>query len=191
MKRLGIDFDDILFDFNHKYCEFQKERYGTNLCFDDIFTYDMCMVWKVDTEEAIRRVNEFISSYSHDEVSPISGSVETIKELRNHYELHLITSREEKFHDKTLNWLNRHFPNIFNKIHFTNSFGDNKKKRMKSEVCIENGIKLMIEDAPVHANDLAERGIKVLLPDKPWNRVETHPLVRRVIDWDEIASLLK
>ena len=191
MKRIGIDFDDILFDFNHKYCEFLKERYGTNLCFDDIFTYDMCTVWKVDTEEAIRRVNEFISSYSHDEVSPVSGSVETIKELRNYYELHLITSREEKFKDKTLNWLNKHFPNLFHKIHFTNLFGENKKKRLKSEVCLENGIELMVEDAPIYAKDLAEKGIEVLLLDKPWNRVETHPLVKRVYDWKEIEKILK
>lgn len=191
MKKIGIDFDDILFDFNHKYCEFLKERYGTNLCFDDIYTYDMCVVWNTDIHEAVRRVDEFISSQMHDEVSPVSGSVETIKELRNYYELHLITSREEKFQDKTLNWLDKHFPNFFNKIHFTNFFGENKIKRMKSEVCIENGIKLMIEDAPVHAKDLAEMGIEVLLLDKPWNRVETHTLVKRVYEWKEIEKILK
>ncbi len=191
MKRIGIDFDDILFDFNHKYCQFHNGRYGTNLCFDDIYTYDLRAVWNIDMDEAVRRVDEFISSQMHDEVSPVSGSVETIKQLSNNYELHLITSREEKFKDKTLNWLYKHFPNIFNKIHFTNSFGNSKKKRMKSEVCIENGIKLMIEDAPVHAKDLAEMGIEVLLLDKPWNRVETHPLVKRVYEWKEIEKILK
>ena len=191
MKRIGIDFDDILFDFNHKYCQFHNERYGTNLCFDDIYTYDMCVVWNIDWDEVLRRVDEFISSQMHDEVSPVSGSVETIKQLSNIYEIHLITSREEKFKDKTLNWLNKHFFNIFNKIHFTNSFGKNKNKKMKSEVCIENGIELMIEDAPVHAKDLAEMGIEVLLLDKPWNRVDTHPLVKRVYDWKEIEKILK
>lgn len=191
MKKIGIDFDDILFDFNHKYCQFHNERYGTNLCFDDIYTYDLRAVWNIDMDEAIRRVHEFISSQMHDEVSPVSGSVKTIKQLSNIYELHLITSREEKFQNKTLNWLNRHFPNIFNKIHFTNFFGENKIKRMKSEVCIENGIKLMIEDAPVHATDLAEKGIEVLLLDKPWNRVETHSSVKRVYDWKEIGQILK
>jgi uncharacterized HAD superfamily protein len=191
MKRIGIDFDDILFDFNHKYCQFHNERYGTNLCFDDIYTYDLRAVWNIDMDEAIRRVHEFISSQMHDEVIPVSGSVETIKELRNYYELHLITSREEKFKDKTLNWLNKHFFNLFHKIHFTNFFGENKNKKMKSEVCIENGIELMIEDAPIYAIDLAEKGIEVLLLDKPWNRVDTHPLVKRVYDWKEIEKILK
>lgn len=191
MKRIGIDFDDILFDFNHKYCQFHNERYGTNLCFDDIYTYDLRAVWNIDMDEAIRRVHEFIFSQMHDEVIPVSGSVETIKELRNYYELHLITSREEKFKDKTLNWLNKHFFNLFHKIHFTNSFGKNKNKKKKSEVCIENGIELMIEDAPIYATDLAEKGIEVLLLDKPWNRVDTHPLVKRVYDWKEIEKILK
>lgn len=191
MKRLGIDFDDILFDFNHKYCQFHNERYGTNLCFDDIFTYDLRAVWNVGMDEAVRRVEEFISSDMHDEVYPVSGSVETIKLLRNNYELHLITSREEKFKDKTLNWLNKHFPNLFHKIHFTNIFGESKNKIKKSEVCLNNGIGLMVEDAPIYAKDLAEKGIEVLLLDKPWNRVETHPLVKRVYNWKEIEKLLK
>lgn len=190
MKNLGLDFDDILFDFNNKYCHFINDKYGTNLCFDDIYTYDMDIVWKIDKSEVIRRVEEFILSQAHEEVFPVPGAVDALRDLSKSYNLHVITSRNEKFRDKTVNWLNKHFPNVFNKVHFTNFYETNEKKVNKSNVCKENSISIMVEDAPVHAEDLALNGIEVLMLDKPWNRVETHRLVKRVASWQEIVARL-
>lgn len=190
MKKLGIDFDDILFDFNVYFCKFCNENYGTNLCLEDVKTYNMSEVWGVDFDEILRRVNKFYFSPLHEEVLPVSGSQNALSKLKDKYELHLITSRGDGIKERTLSWLNEHFPSIFSKIHFTNIFAGSGVKKLKSDICLENSIDIMIEDAPIYATEMVNKGVKVYLLDRPWNRVEFPDDVVRVKSWEEIVERL-
>ena len=50
----------------------------------------------------------------------------------------------------------------------------------------------LIEDAAEHANDCAEKGIKVILINRPWNLNErVHPNVKRAENWEEVLKHLE
>ena len=54
-----------------------------------------------------------------------------------------------------------------------------------------DGYDVAIEDSPSMATHLADRGVPVLLLDRPWNRRAQLPSgVKRVHSWGEIAGTL-
>jgi uncharacterized HAD superfamily protein len=67
---------------------------------------------------------------------------------------------------------------------------DPAKKRLKSAMCKELGIQVMIDDHMSVAKDCAEAGIRVLLFDQPWNQGELPMGAERVHSWDEIVKKL-
>ena len=188
MKKIGIDFDDVIYGFNRQYCVFHNEKYGTNKRFEDVVTYDLDKIWGISPEECVVRVNEFYDSKYHGEAEPVPGSVDAVRRLAIDHELHLITSRRDGVKPQTISWLEKHFPNVFTGLHFTNQFGGIGNKKLKSEVCREIGASLMIEDALKYANEVASAGIPVLLLEVPWNRGETKPLVTRVHSWKDVVD---
>jgi uncharacterized HAD superfamily protein len=190
-KKIGIDFDDVLFGFNKAFSRFQKAKYGISVRFEDINQYDLSKVWGISIEEVTKRANEFYSSAFHNEEEPVPGSVRGVSRLKGEYELHLITSRHDDIRSQTIAWLDRHFPKTFTGIHLTNQFGSIAKKRLKSEVCRELDIDLMIEDAMHYARDISESGIPVILLNKPWNQGEVPDLVVRAMDWEDVGKKLE
>lgn len=190
-RKIGIDFDDVIFDFNRSYVEHHNKVYGTDMTRDRITDYMMEKVWNIPIEEIMPRIDKFCFSDDHFEVLPVEGSVKAIKELSKNNELIIITSRPDSKKDITLKWLEKNFNGFIGEVCFTNSFGgDVNKKRKKSSVCKELGIDIFIEDAPIYAKDVSDSGIPVLLIDAPWNKNVSGDLIKRVHSWDEIYSLL-
>lgn len=76
---------------------------------------------------------------AHERVSPIPNSVEGIGFLKKQgYSLSAITGRNEEYtKNSTFHWLDRHFPNTFSEVVFTNHSSGNGTRRNKSEVCKE------------------------------------------------------
>lgn len=190
---IACDFDDVLMHFYAGFVPYHNALHGSNVQYEDIFTYDMTVIWKCDDPTIVQRVTDFVHSPFHADVMPIPGSVEAILHLRNNYTLDIVTSRSEAFRECTHLWAKNAFADSFRDLHFTNGFGakEGTLKRHKSEVCMEIGASVLIEDALKHAHDVAEKGIPVLLPDRPWNRSETPPGVTRVRSWDEITSWIE
>ena len=190
-RKIGIDFDDVIYGFNRAYCDFHNAKYGTNIAYEDISQYEMEKTWGISLQECVKRVDEFYFSTDHAGAKPVEGSLRGIGILKRDNDLHLITSRREDVRAQTTSWLEKHFPNTFAEIHFTNQFGSTKKKRLKSEVCKELGIDVMVEDALHYADDLSTKGVRVLLLDTPWNQGQVPELVSRVDSWDEAVEALQ
>jgi uncharacterized HAD superfamily protein len=190
-KKLGVDLDDVLLDFNANLCLYHNRMFGTNLSLEDISDWDLSKIWGCPGTEAVQRVFDFYESGEHKAAQPILGSQKGIRSLLDVYEIHLITSRPEFIEDMTKVWLHNYFPDVFAGIHFTNHFhGEDHKKRTKLEVCNELGIDIFIEDALIHALPLAEAGKKVVLFDRPWNRDVSHTNMMRATSWEEVIRHL-
>ena len=73
-----------------------------------------------------------------------------------------------------MQWLDKHYPNIFDEVHFVTNeaididenWNDNTKK---SIICQNLWVDVMIEDNPDYANDVAVCWVKTFLIKKPWN----------------------
>ena len=77
---------------------------------------------------------------------------------------------------ETVEWIETHFPGIFQDIHFGNHWAKEGKSVSKSEICKRIGASCLIDDNPGYALECAEKGIDVLLYDwnldYPWSKTE-------------------
>lgn len=187
-KRIGLDFDDVLIDFNGGLTRFHNENYGTSYSKEHVTEWDYSLFWECSKEEALRRIREFIRSSHHTQVSPIIGAVDAIKRLKEKCDLFIVTARDESVSNQTAILIDEHFPESFESVHFLHK-DDKKVRGTKGEVCTELDIDIFVEDSLTNAQHTSDAGIKTLLFDAPWNQAEELPKnVTRVFSWDEILK---
>jgi 5'(3')-deoxyribonucleotidase len=189
---LAVDFDDVVAGFNAAFVQYHNEQFGTAITYEGIYTYDMPLLYGSDIPTNHRRVMEFCHYY-HDQIEPIEGALENLRKLKKRYRLEIVTSRCESIRRITFGWNRVRAPRLFAAAHFTNGFATRfpERRRSKLEVCNTIGAVALVDDAVSHANEVAEGGISVFLPTRPWNKeAELHEGVIRVTDWDEITKQL-
>ncbi|MEK7461706.1 MAG: hypothetical protein AAB586_01405 [Patescibacteria group bacterium] len=188
---IGFDLDDVLLDFRESLHRYHNYRFGTDYKRHQ-FRENLAEMWNCTEEESKKKVFGFYQSSEHRNAEPINGAVEKIKKLKQHHILHVITAKPEELKNISLEWLDKHFPQTFAGIHFTNQYQYQEKglKRTKGEVCKELGVEFFVDDSLHNVNDIASFGIPALLFDAPWNQGEIKPPIHRVYSWDEIVEIL-
>jgi len=176
---IGCDFDDVLFEAYASLTRFHNRHFRTSLDHRLIRSWHLDSVWGCSTKEVIARVNLWYDSEEHRTASPVHDSIQAITKLAQEHHLIIVTARPPEVREQTLAWIARHFPGIFNDVHFTNH-------ESKSSFCKHAGVSLFVEDALHHARDVAQSGIPVLLFDTPWNQEPVEPEITRVFSWEEI-----
>ena len=189
--KIGIDVDEVLCDTLAGFIAFHNQVYGSALVHADFTSYEWSSVLGLSFEEASRRVHEFLDHELFTGVAPVSGAVEAVRELGVNHELVVVTSRWDKMIPPTYTWIDAHFKNVFSDIHFSkNAFamGNNVNTRTKADICEQEGIDLIIEDALEYAKECAIRGIEVFLYDQPWNSGALPDGMTRVESWDAVVK---
>jgi uncharacterized HAD superfamily protein len=190
-KVLGLDFDDVVNNFNKVFYAWHNQYYGTKVLFIGITSYNICQILGISERVMRDRVERFIHQYHH-EIKPAPGVCAALMQLSDKFELHMITSRCESLQTITHSWLTEYKLNSFAHHHFTNGFNTKhpERTRKKLDVCKEIGAVCLVEDAPKHCIDVASGGVKVLMPIRPWNRDVVHELVVPCSGWKEITDHL-
>lgn len=186
--KIGVDFDDVLLDCNTSLALFHNSHYGTSYKREDIKSWYLESTWGCTQEEVIARIKEWYRSPEHAQSLPIAGAIEAISKLASHNELHVITSRPAQTRELTQTWLDKYFPGQFSEIHFTNHFEIGA--RSKADICSEVGVSILIEDALVHARNVAADGIPVLLLDSPWNQEHISKNITRIFTWQDALDFI-
>lgn len=188
---IGVDLDDVIVDFNTGLGEYHNNTYGTSYKREDIVSYELRHLWGCPHEEVIRRVYDFYYSSHHTNLLPIKGAVEALERLRSENTLVIITSRPESVKGLTLTWLDKHFPQVFEEIHFLGHYhGTEARKETKGEVCKKIGVEVFIDDSLEHAASVSGQGIDVLLFNAPWNQEGMPANTTRVFNWDDVLEKL-
>lgn len=189
---IGIDIDDTIAQFQLGFLKYHNEHYGTEMTPEDVYTYGYDKVFGEPMEEMVRRVLEYYADPSFDDITPVPGSQEVLSEWVKEHQLIIITARPDVLVKQTNNWIEKYFPFEFKEVIFTGQFGSNHKgkKLKKSDLCLELGIDVMIEDSPMHAENIANIGIPSVLLDHPWNQNYDNSLVTRVNKWEEINKII-
>ncbi len=191
---IAVDLDDVIVETAPGVIDHYAKKYGVKVPLEKFYSKDFKGVWGTpDGVTAVRRVNEFLESPEYYHSVPIIEATETIRWLRNKYELHIVTGRPSLVEEATRQWLERHFPDIFETVIFTNSYMSGDKEaniRSKGDVCLQLGATVLIDYNLEHALSAADAGLQVLLfGDYPWNRTDKLPSsVRRVQAWSEIRE---
>ena len=189
---IGVDLDSVLAYLEDPLFRFHNDRFGTKDKIKDAKDYDMWLLWKCTPRESFDRICDFYRSPYMDEVLPVKGAIKGIAKIKQKHELVVITSRPNWIEEKTNNWINMYFPGVFKQVIQTNQFSHaSEKKVKKSEVCLNIGAKVFIDDCPAYCEDCAGAGISVYMFARPWNKKA--PLgenVARVSGWGEIEKRL-
>lgn len=188
----GIDIDSVIAEVMPSLLQFFNKIYNTHFTKRDHTNYYFASTFNISLEEAIKGIYAFYDSKYFDLVKPVQGAKKGIEYLSKKHQLSAITSRPSHIEEKTLQWLDTYFPKQFLTIHHTNQVSlSNAPKKKKSEICLELGIELLIDDHLDFASDVASVGIPVLLFNQPWNQTDKLPKgVRRVRSWKEISKML-
>ena len=189
--KIGIDLDDVTVNFVELMVEYYNKKNKTNLKKHDHKTYQLWEVWNCTREESIIIVDEFQNSEVYETIQPIENSIESINTLSKTNEIYFITSRKKEFQQQTEKWIKKYFPTTHVKIIHTGDF-HKPNGNTKAEVCQQLKIDFMIEDNEKYAQEIADKGINLLLFDQPWNqKLKDTKKIRRVKNWKQILEILK
>lgn len=195
---VAVDVDEVLGNFVSALNEFVADHYSSYHSVSEYHVYEFFKIWRCSRDEADIRVHEFFkTSYFKTGIHPIPGARQTLQKLSRFCNLSIVTSRQNAIKDHTIEWIERHYPGLFQDMHFGNHFALNGQSIAKSDICRSLGANVLIDDNPRYAIECAEVGIKVLLFDYensyPWSKSESvngHPMVRRVHNWEEVEHQL-
>ncbi|GAB4815867.1 hypothetical protein N2152v2_002913 [Parachlorella kessleri] len=196
--KVAVDVDEVLGRFLHSLNQFCREAYGMDFDVRDYHVYDFAKVWRCSQDESNHKVHEFFTSDHFAEgIECIPGSLESLQRLRQICDLMVVTSRQHVIQQPTLEWIDRHYPEVFREVHFGNHFALEGVSKKKSDICRSIGAEVLIDDNPSYAVECAQAGIHVLLYDwdhsYPWSKTAegpTHDLITRVRDWQEVEEVL-
>jgi 5'(3')-deoxyribonucleotidase len=194
---IAFDLDDVLADFISAFLEWHNQRYNTNICIEDVVDYDLTKSLKLKNElQARNRVHEFFQSDEYIQIKPVEGAVEGIAELSKIYNLIIITSRpynsdSVSVEELTLEWIHTYFGDSFSGIYFTNQYNIDTNPgdiTTKNELCRENNVVLLVEDALHHVkNCLHILCYGAILYARPWNTSGLSG-TPRVESWQELLA---
>ena len=191
---IGVDIDDVLADTMGALCAFHNERYGTSLEKGDFHSLHFERIWGGTEQGADEKILEFLSSSYFKGMQPMPGSREITRRLSGSHDLFLATARRKELVKTTLYWVGSNYPGTFQQINFTNEWHryDGVPVIRKSDICMDFGVDILIEDNLETALECAHNGTRALLMNQPWNQApELPPLVARVYDWDDILEKIQ
>ena len=191
MAHIGLDLDDVLKQFMPSLLGFINETYGTDFTLFDCTNYNVWEFMGLSREEVIYRVNQYYVSPDFMRTKPVYGAVDAVERLAEQgHRLSIITSRPENIRGRTMEWLTRHYPPVFESLHFANSYMVGAKEN-KSTICRRIGVDIFVDDTLHHTADCAENGIPAILFDNDsqykWNQGPAAPGVTRIATWDRIV----
>ncbi|MEK6900611.1 MAG: hypothetical protein AABX05_05795 [Nanoarchaeota archaeon] len=186
--KIGIDIDEVLAKQLEKLVQFYHLKTGKLIPVENFHTYYWPDVWGVTLEEGLRIDQEFKQSEYFDSIEPLENATEAVNHLKKGNQLFIITARPIFFKEKTEKWLKKYLHGIPFKLIHSGDFHITNKTKNKGEICEELSIDIMIEDQDKYALQCAEKGIKVILLNKPWNKQAEHHNIIRVNNWIEILK---
>ena len=190
--KIGIDIDGVLADCIKAIHLFYNRMYGAELRPEDYVHYDLEKVWGGSKARATQIVSSFYLSREFEQIIPVESSQEAVNELSRSHHLIAITSRPESVKYKTEEWLKKYFENGIKETLFNGQYGIESSFLDKSDLCLNRGVEVLVEDNLDISYKCAEKGIRVFLLDTPGNKnYEKHRNLIKVRNWNEILENLK
>ncbi|HRN86714.1 MAG TPA: hypothetical protein PKU78_02070 [Candidatus Dojkabacteria bacterium] len=187
-KKIAIDIDDTLLDTQSIFCDVFENFFNRELDYNSCKSItgkflDSGLVNKDETNLVIKS-EEYLNKMFSMPVFP--GVYESIHDLmKEGVEVVYVSSRDNltnfELRTKTIKWLRDNNLYFNNEIEFTRKKGTYLKGKK---------IPLLIDDAPIFAEQAKNYNIVTIMPIKPWNKNYTSEYVHKVLAWEDIPSLV-
>lgn len=189
--KIVFDLDEVLNEFVRSFILFYEKKSGNKINFEDIRSYNF---WEngigKDREEAASLVNEFYNSEYYNRIVVALHSQEVVKEIMEKgHDIFIVTSRPDNIRERTKEFVKSNFSDKIEIIHSNDFFKEGK--RSKAEIVKDLGAEIMVEDNLRYAMECSEKGIKVFLLNKPWNKQEIIEGDKNIIRVDDLNEVLR
>lgn len=190
--RIGIDIDGTVTEIIVPLVRFLHGRGIKVPSYEETVDYDLSKLWKCSSEEMVRRVFDFYNSAEFRILQPMAGVRDAFARLFPPHESYPITSRPDFVEPITRDFFNKHLGGRCKVIYHLGEFGGDGCGETKGSVAERLKLDLFVEDALHNAEEIASRGIPVLLMSQPWNidRALSNR-VMRVNSWDDVVKYVE
>ncbi len=187
MKTVAVDIDNVLAKHAEALMAFYSSISGLNLTAEN---YSEDWRWIGERDDIYDVGKKFVASGVHAQMEVIPGSLEALQILKQNFKLVIITARKKEVMDMTLVWAEKHFPNIFDGVHFAQVWEEGQQKITKADLCRQVDASFLIDDSLEHCTLVAAAGIETLLfGNYKWNQATDLPeRVTRVNNWQEVLE---
>ena len=181
---IGIDFDGTIADTNSEKSAWIKRELGL-----DVKPYlcdRTCCVNMIGAEEYQRMSVEVFSEEATSRVLPVLGALEAIEDLRRKHQIVVITARVGDILKAAVDWLA-----LYEQTKNLNCHGTATDQVSKAEVCIHEGVRVLVDDDERHIDRAQLLGIQGILfkNSAPFSlEREGFKMCR---SWHEIVCLLR
>jgi len=183
---LVLDLDDTLVATTPALCELQTKRTGVQHDIASCTSHGR--LWGLERHELVELMDLHLASGATRNPPFIPNVIDCLHFLSRHFRLAVITARNEEYCFETRRQLRAAGCDFHRVHHATNRHGTIPK----SQICLDYGYEMIIDDHLTTANECAASGIRAFLfGTYPWNtQGELHSNVQRVLTWPEICQLL-
>ncbi|KAL1952218.1 hypothetical protein VTO73DRAFT_1367 [Trametes versicolor] len=183
---IAVDMDDVLSQTNLAVAQWHNDTYGTNMTLDDFHYY---YYWRNPywgtPNETVAKVEKIWESDYLDKAPPVPGAYDGIVALKNlGFRPVIVTARQPRELDRSLAWLARVFPGLFDTVICTGqsqeTLADEHElvtKLSKADVCRKIGARFLVDDSAENALKCACAAPPVpvlLFGEYAWNRQAAH-----------------
>lgn len=182
--KLYLDFDNTIVNTGETVVNILNKRYGTTQKWGNIRRYDFKDLFPQLAQDELLEL--LSSSILYDNVSFLTGTREVIKQVRNSFDIEIVTIGNEQNKFQKSKWLALNFPARYNLKVIDNKSGNFDK----SNIDMSDGI--FIDDSSECLRS-SNAKVKILLSnglETEWNREENDDFYV-VQDWYEIRDILK
>lgn len=192
-KTIYVDMDDVLCETAQAWLAIAERKFGKKIPYERLTTFEIGKACGLEAHE----IQELIRLAHHPEelfaMAPIGEAISILAHwARSGHEIAIVTGRPPSTYDVSRAWLARHeVPHHdFVMVDKYGRFATENTIAITLRELAARRFSFAVEDSPTMAKFLAtEMKVPVALLDRPWNRMEEHPLITRLNNWREIAAI--
>ena len=189
-KIIAVDCDDVLINTTPYFVETYNRLYGTSTTLDQLDNQSH-EIWGSDEATVSERWANLATLDGYKSLKPNPNDADVLRQLSQHYKLHLVTARGEDERDFTVKMLDSEFTGIFSDLHFV-GWGNSK-----GEVCRRIGAEALVDDNATHIEDAVRHGLSrraaILFGIYPWNQAYRTAHQNEVVNcanWLEVKNYI-
>jgi len=186
---VALDADGVIVDWYAKFLVYLNNELGTTFTLNQVTDHNFESVLGMPVGSMRKHVKKYYQLHPVDTLPKIPGAIEAIKQLAQHYEIIIITSRSEPYRHATHRWFKEHLPGV--PIHFSlganNPYAGGEGRKTKLEIAKSLGARYFIDDNPYEFDGWQHDHVTAICFKQPWNAgVKNVPRM----DWAEIKNFL-
>ena len=176
--RIALDVDGVLADVIHAWLLYNN-KVRTTILKQEISDWDFWKKYNINRFDFYEELSMCWKSWK--DIPPTENNISSAsREISTMGTVDIVTAREESTHDDVKKWLRMH------DISFENYVGvaeGTEKARLDYDI--------FIDDSPINAKSMLERGKSVILYNQPWNHHFDDPRAKRIHELKDAVEIIR